>query len=263
MKDLPVRLIVSGCCGRMGRLIVEEASHEKDLSLFQVVGGVEAAGHAQLGQNLPGIIGSARITSVLDEILRAGNLIVEFTTPEVTLAHAETAAKAGVPMLIGTTGFRAEQLEQLKSLAHKIALFWSPNMSIGIVVVRRTLHAISKLLAHLYPNERIPVSISEVHHAQKIDKPSGTARALAQEVSKAANWLIRDEEIEARRQGDVVGIHAVTFNCPSENITLRHEATDRRVFAQGALRIAKNFHRVFRRPGWYEMDDFIDALQRT
>ena len=165
-------------------------------------------------------------------------------------------------MLIGTTGFSTVQFETLENYARRIPIFWSPNMSIGIVVVRRAIHAISKLLSDFWPDQRIPLALSETHHTKKMDKPSGTAKALAQELFKATGWLLRDEEIEARREGDVIGIHSVTFNCPSEKISLTHEATDRRVFAQGALLIARNFRTIFTKPGWYTMDHFMEAMEK-
>ena len=260
MSEEPVQLIVGGCCGRMGSLIIEEASKERNLSHLQVVGGVESAGHPKIGQPLP-ITGSAKVTSNLEDIIRAGNLIVEFTLPEATLDHARIAAKHKIPMLIGTTGFTAQQFDQLQNLSRKIPIFWSPNMSIGIVVVRRAITAISQLLFKFGLGEQAQASISEIHHTQKIDKPSGTAKALAQELLKSTGWLIRDEEIEAKREGEVIGVHAVTFRCPSENITLMHEATDRRVFAQGAVLIACNFRSLWKSPGWYTMDHFVSAIE--
>ena len=253
-----IRLIVNGCCGRMGALIVEEAAKE---NRFQVVGGVEGARHHQLGQHLPGGAGSAKITSNLEELIRAGNLILEFTLPEATLEHARVAAEFGVPMIIGTTGFTNQQFNQLQDLSRKIPIFWSPNMSVGIVVVRRAITAISQLLFKFGLGEQTQTNISEIHHTKKLDKPSGTAKALAQELFKSTGWLIKDEEIESKREGDVIGVHAVTFRCPSENITLLHEATDRRVFAQGALLIARNFHSLWKSPGWYTMDHFVSAIE--
>ena len=256
----PTRLVVGGCCGRMGSLIVEEAAREP--ARFQVVGGVESEGHPQLGRPLSGS-NSAKVTSDLGGLLRGADLLIEFTTPAATLEHARAAAKGGVPMIIGTTGLSEERLEELRSLARQIPIFWSPNMSVGIVIVRRMIQALSQLLLQFGLAEKTQVKIAEVHHTRKVDKPSGTAKALARELFEATGWLIRDEEIEARREGDVVGIHSVSFRLPSENLTLQHEATDRRVFAQGALLVAGHFHRLWTQPGWYGMDHFVAALQES
>jgi len=254
-----IRLVVSGCCGRMGTLLVEEAV--KDPSHFILTGGLEHAGHPQLGKPLPARR-SVRISDDLQSLLRQADLMIEFTLPEATLANARIAAEAKVPMVIGTTGFTPQQTAELKELARRIPIFWSPNMSIGIVILRRTITSISKLLFDFGLAEQVKAEISETHHTRKADKPSGTAKALAQELLKATGWLIRDEEIEAKREGDVIGIHAVTFHAPSENITLRHEATDRRVFAQGALLVARNFHELWKKPGFYGMDDFVSAIEK-
>ena len=253
------RLVISGCCGRMGTLLAEEAV--KDPSHFTLTGALEHAGHPQLGKPLPARQ-SIRVSDDLRSLLRQADLMIEFTLPEATLANARIAAEAKVPMIIGTTGFTPEQTAELKELARRIPIFWSPNMSIGIVIVRRAINSISKLLFNFGLAEQIKVGISETHHTKKVDKPSGTAKALAQELLKATGWLIRDEEIEAKREGEVIGVHEVTFRAPSENIGLRHEATDRRVFAQGALLVARNFQELWKKPGFYGMDDFVSAIEK-
>jgi len=258
--DTPVRLAINGCCGRMGALICEGAL--KDPAHFPWVGGTETPDHPQVGQKLPGTDNSI-VSGSLDGLVGEVNLIVEFTSPKATLCHAEIAVAAKIPMVIGTTGFTADQLKTLQHHARRIPIFWSPNMSIGIVIIRRTITAVSELLFRFGLGEATHVSLSETHHTRKKDKPSGTAKALAHELLKATGWLIHEEEIEAKREGDVIGIHSLTFNCPSEKITLTHEATDRRVFADGALLVARNFHRLWQRPGWYGMDDFIQAIQES
>lgn len=243
----------------MGSLLVEEVL--RDPVHFQLTAGVEGEGSPQIGQ--PVHAGSAvRVTSDFRATLRQADLVIEFTRADVSVAHAEEAAQARVPMLIGTTGFSSPQFDQLQALARQIPIFWSPNMSIGIVIVRRSISAISRLLFQFGLGEQTKVSLSETHHTRKLDKPSGTAKALAQELLKATGWLIKDEEIEARREGEVIGIHSVTFQTPAEKITVTHEATDRRIFAQGALLVARHFQSAFPQPGWYDMDHFVEAIQK-
>lgn len=254
------RLVITGCCGRMGTLLVEEAV--KDPARFTLAGAVEHAGHPQIGRPLPAKP-ELTITDNLQGALARADLVVEFTTAPSTLANARIAAAEKIPMVIGTTGFTPDQLAELHQLSHKIPIFWSPNMSIGIVVVRRTIASLSKLLFDFGLAERVTATISEIHHTKKLDKPSGTAKALAEELLKATGWLIRDEEIEAKREGEVIGVHSVMFRAPSENITLMHEATDRRVFAQGALLVAENFSKLWKKPGWYGMDDFVTAVEKA
>ena len=256
----PVRIAVSGALGRMGSLIIEEACRQP--SHFQVAAALEQAGHPQLGQPLA-CAPTLRSEGDAAAALARAELLIEFTTPEASLAHAAAAASARVPMLIGTTGFTPQQTEQLKAHARRIPIFWSPNMSLGIVVVRRAIGAISELLFNFGLAEKTKVSMAETHHTRKKDAPSGTAKALRDELLKHTGWLIKDEEIEAKREGEVIGIHSLTFECESEKITLTHEATDRRVFAQGALVVARRFRELWSQPGWYGMDDFVSAMQKA
>lgn len=242
----------------MGSLILEEASRQR--GAFQVAAALEQPGHPQLGQPVA-CAPSLRVEGDVAAALARADLLIEFTTPEASLTHAAAAVEHCVPMLIGTTGFTPEQMEKLQAHARRIPVFWSPNMSLGIVVVRRTLGAISGLLLNFGLADKTKVRISETHHARKKDAPSGTAKALRDELLKQTGWLIRDEEIEARREGEVTGIHSLTFELESERITLTHEATDRRVFAQGALVIARHFRTLWTQPGWYGMDDFVSAMQ--
>ena len=264
MTNKPIKLVVTGCCGRMGSLIIQEAL--KDSTHFQIAAAVEYPGHPQIGKPLEGhsrII--VRSDAELPALLQQGaDLIIEFTTPEATLTNAQHAAHAHIPIIIGTTGFTQEQLKALTVLSKQIPIFWSPNMSIGIVIIRRAINAISQLLFKFGLGERTRPQISETHHEKKKDKPSGTAKALAEELFKATGWLIRDEEIEAKREGEVIGIHAVTFDTGTEKILLHHEAMDRSVFAQGALLVAKNFHHLYdtHTNGMYGMDDFVTAMEK-
>ncbi len=257
-----IRLAVCGCSGRMGSLIIEEAV--KNTAHFELVGGLEYAGHPQVGQLVPGST-KARIVSDARALFQNTDLAIDFSTPEGSLAHAEAAADKKIPLVIGTTGFTPEQFVRLQEIAKRTPLFWSPNMSIGIVIVRRAISTVSKLLFDFGLGQETKVGISETHHTKKKDSPSGTAKVLAQELLKATGWLIRDEEIEATRTGDVIGIHSVMFDTGAEKITLTHEAKDRRVFAQGAILVARHLERVITQQGkgFYSMDDFIAAMQKV
>lgn len=253
MSPTLIHLIISGCCGRMGSLLIEEIL--KDSAHFQLVGALEQAGHPKLGQLIPGT--SQRVASDLKGLLAAAEGLIEFTTPEATLEHARLAAGAGVPMVIGTTGLTLSQLGELKILSRHAAIFWSPNMSIGIVIARKAIRSLADLYRKFGLLEKTSIAISETHHAKKKDKPSGTAKLLAEEVQAAAGRFIPEESIEARREGEVVGIHTVSFLTEAEKISLQHEALDRRLFAQGALYVTRAFAPIWKKPGWYGMDNLI------
>jgi 4-hydroxy-tetrahydrodipicolinate reductase len=238
----------------MGSLIVEEALKER--AQFELVGGLEQENHPQIGQPLPGAT-HLKINGNLKELLARADLLIEFTTPEATLVHARVAAEAKVPMVIGTTGLTNEQFAELETLAQQTPIFWSANMSIGLFILRKTIQTILQLLKRYRLDGVTRVSISETHHTQKKDAPSGTAKQLAQDVQAASGKSAQEIPIDWKREGQVVGLHTVHFTLGPERISLEHEALDRRVFAIGALRAAVEFHRTAKRPGWYTMDDLI------
>lgn len=250
-----IRLAVSGCCGRMGSLILEEALRDK--KHFQVVAAVEQPGHPQIGKPLANhpdrVVGED-----LKSLLTQADLLIEFTTAEASLLHADLAAKMKVPMVIGTTGFSEEQFSTLRHLSRQIPIFWSPNMSLGIFILRRLICFAFELLKSSGLSDSTAVRISETHHVHKKDKPSGTAKQLAQEVMAASGKPAAEIPIEAKREGEVVGLHTVHLDLGSERISLEHEAMDRSLFAKGALLAARHFLAAFRdRPGWYGMDDLM------
>lgn len=250
----PIRLVISGCCGRMGSLIAEEAA--RDSAHFRIVGALEQPGHPQAGQPLPAQP-ALKVSTDAAACLQGADLLIEFTAPEATLANARAAAQARVAMLIGTTGLTLQQLEELRALARQIPVFWSPNMSIGIVILRRLIGSLYGLYRKFGLEGSASIQLSETHHIRKKDKPSGTAKLLAEEVRKVTGRSIPDEEIEARREGEVVGLHSLSIQTGAEKITLQHEALDRRVFAQGALVAARHFMQSTPKPGLYGMDDFV------
>jgi 4-hydroxy-tetrahydrodipicolinate reductase len=253
----PIRLIVSGCCGRMGSLIVEQAAREPDR--FDLIGGVEQEGHPQIGRSLSAHP-TAKITGDLRALLSHADLVIEFSTPEASVAHAEVAAEMNVPMVIGTTGFSADQQGHLRDLSRRIPIFWSPNMSLGILLLRRIIPSIFEVLKRCDLNDSARVAVSEIHHTQKKDAPSGTAKQLKEDLLKASGKPSSEIPIRWERKGDVVGMHTVELDLGAERITLRHEATDRRLFARGALLVAQAFHGMATQPGWYGMDELTTLI---
>ena len=241
----PVRLVVNGCCGRMGTLIVEEAGRDK--RAFRLVGGVEDAAHPQSGKPHPANP-SLKVSGDLGAVLKAGaDLVIEFTTPEATMDHVRVIREMKKPMVIGTTGLGAEQLQAIQEAARHTPILLSPNMSVGV----NLLFELVRLAAERLPDYK--VTIEETHHAGKKDAPSGTAKRLQDVIGK-----IKQETIpcESKRIGDVVGEHAVTLTGKFEKVTLSHEAFNRDVFALGALRAAQFLARV-KKPGLYDMSDVL------
>jgi 4-hydroxy-tetrahydrodipicolinate reductase len=154
-------------------------------------------------------------------------------------------------VVIGTTGFNPGQRGELEEYARAIPLFWSPNMSVGVNVLLKTLPELTRLLGGSYD-----VDIVELHHNRKKDAPSGTALRLAECVAEAKDWKLaetgcyhregiigerpeREIGVQAVRGGDIVGVHTVYFMGLGERIELTHHAHSRENFAQGALRAAR------------------------
>jgi 4-hydroxy-tetrahydrodipicolinate reductase len=242
---MSVSIIVMGVAGRMGSTVARLVGEAGDLTLAAVVErpGVDVS---RFGD---GCLASNNVEELLPECPKA--VVVDFTSPEASLATARHARKYGNPMVIGTTGFSPEQRGELEEHARVLPLFWSPNMSVGVNVLLRALPELVRLLGDAYD-----VDIVEVHHNRKKDAPSGTALRLAECVAEARNWKLsetgcyhregvtgerpkKEIGVQTVRGGDVVGVHTVYFMGPGERIELTHHAHTRENFAQGALRAAR------------------------
>lgn len=253
---MAIKLVISGCCGRMGQSIALLAARDP---AFALAGALEASGHESLGRDLGLAIGhpadlGVRIVSDARIAMSAGDVVIEFTTPDVTVAHAQLARDARKPMVIGTTGLSDAQLQTLRLVAQAVPIVVSPNMSPGVNVLFELAQAAARRLGEY------DVEIVESHHKQKKDAPSGTAKRLAEVLASARKQLPGAIPIHALRAGDIVGDHTVIFAGPSERLELIHRAHNRDVFAQGALRAARFV--VNQKPGLYDMTHVLRGLVR-
>lgn len=243
--------------------------HESDD--LTLVGAVERPGHPGLGKDAGELAGIGKIgiplAGDLRSVVKDGQVVLDFTAPQVAMAHLAVAADARVPMVLGTTGLGAADLSRAKELSAVVPCVISPNMSVGVNLLFRVLAEVAAALGGDYD-----VEIFETHHRFKKDSPSGTALRMAQVVASA---LGRDldkagiygrkgmvgergkEEIavHALRAGDVVGEHTVVFGGMGERIEITHRAHSRDTFARGALRAARWV--VGRPPGLYDMQDVL------
>jgi 4-hydroxy-tetrahydrodipicolinate reductase len=167
---------------------------------------------------------------------RLGNpdVAIEFTEPSAAAANVLACARAGLPVVVGTTGWY-ERLEEVSDEVRRLGgtMFWAPNFSIGIAVLSAAIEAAS---AALKGKPGFDVHLVETHHAQKKDKPSGTAASLAR-IAEAG--LGREVPITSIRTGSVPGTHELVIDASFEQLRLVHEARDRRVFADGAISAAE------------------------
>lgn len=240
-------IIVMGAAGRMGSAIARLVLQADDLVLAAVLERPEAENLLH-GFKASGAIISTDISTVLPAC--PGAVVIDFTSPESSIATACACAAHGNPIIIGTTGFSDDQLAELEGLAKKSLIFRSANMSVGINVIMDILPRLTELLGEAYDVEML-----EIHHNKKKDAPSGTALLLADPLLKAKGLSrenintnrfdvrkVREHAeigIQSLRGGDVVGVHTVYYMGPGERIEITHQAHSRENFANGALRAAR------------------------
>jgi 4-hydroxy-tetrahydrodipicolinate reductase len=263
-----IKAVVTGAAGRMGSRIINVLSASEGIALG---GALERKGHALVGRDAGGPAGIAaagvNITDDLGAALRAGEVLIDFTFPEVSLGHLKACAEQGKAVVIGSTGFSKEQLAEVAALVRTVPCVLSPNMSVGVNVCFKVLADLAKILGPDFDAE-----IVEWHHRLKKDAPSGTAvrmgevvaKALGRDYHKAAKYhregmtgVRTNEEIgmQTVRGGDIVGEHTVYFIGMGERIELTHRAHTRDMFARGAVRAAKWV--VGKKPGLYDMQDVL------
>lgn len=263
-----IRVLVCGVAGRMGQRLAHLTEASDDLVL---AGATEYEGHPAVGADAGAAIGSQPLGVVVHSTtapaLASADVAICFTTPAATLESASACAGGGVPMVVGTTGFTDGELAEFKRLTAAVACVFAPNFSTAMNVLFKLVEEAARVLGDAYD-----VEVVEAHHHLKVDAPSGTALRLAE---KAASGLDRNLEevavhgrqgmvgertgqeigIHAIRLGDVAGEHTVMFGGPGEYLALKHCATSRDAFAQGALRAAR--FAVDAAPGLYDMGDVL------
>jgi 4-hydroxy-tetrahydrodipicolinate reductase len=263
-----VNVIVCGAAGRMGKYLVTLVQEHPDARL---VGAVEAAGHPTIGKDAGDVAGvgaiGVPISADYDAVVAADTVTLDFTMPEAALAHLRTAAAKQAAIVIGTTGFSAEQRREAEALAPTTRSIIAANMSIGVNVLLKVAADVAKIL-----NEGFDPEIVEMHHRFKADAPSGTALALGRAIATAQGKdfdrqakLARqgitgqrtDDEIGivALRGGDVIGDHTVIFAGFAERLELTHRAQSRECLARGAVRAA--LWLPSQKPGLYSMKEVL------
>jgi 4-hydroxy-tetrahydrodipicolinate reductase len=260
-----IHLVISGAAGRMGRTLVRLAHEAEDLEL---VGAVEAAGHPNLGSDAGVLAGVGELKiPIADGLPAKFDVCVDFSLPEGSLERVEQCSAAGIPCVVGTTGFTAEQRARIKKASEKAAVVLSPNMSVGVNVL---FHAAAELARTLGPD--YDIEIVEAHHRFKKDAPSGTAIKIGEEIAKASGRTLTEAAVHGRgpgapprrhgeigihavRGGDIVGEHVIYYTALGERLELKHVAHSRDTFARGALRAARWV--ADRGPGLYSMADVL------
>lgn len=244
-----LKIAINGACGRMGARIAALAFEDPELKL---VAALERDGHPFLGKDVGSVAGcgetNIKITSILSA---AADVLIDFTSPESTMAIAEICAKKNIALVVGTTGLNPQQLEKMRHISQKIPCLVSPNMSVGVNVMFDLVARMAKMLGGDFD-----IEILETHHRFKKDSPSGTALRLAERICEATNRKMDKDVIYGRhgitgerpinqvcmhavRSGDVIGDHTVVFGSLGERLEITHKAHTRDTFARGAIRAAK------------------------
>jgi 4-hydroxy-tetrahydrodipicolinate reductase len=263
-----IRVGIMGCAGRMGRMLVAETQASGDLRL---AGGSEAPHSPMLGRDIGELAGIGTVglaaTADLDLVFGPADVVIDFTRPAASAAHAELAARSGSALVVGTTGLDPSQVKAIETAAKSVAIVWAPNMSPVVTLLQSLVEDAARRLGEDYD-----IEVLEMHHRHKVDAPSGTALALGRAAAAGRgvdlsrrSQRVRDGHTGPRpkgdigfatlRGGDVVGDHSVIFAGEGERLELTHRATDRRIFALGALRAARWI--VKQKPGLYGMRDVL------
>ena len=225
MKNSPVRVLLIGAAGRMGKTV---------LDLAQADGEIEIAGQCDLGDSI-------------EPAMKNCDVAIDFSQADSIDEICRAASQNGKPLVVGTTGHSQQQRKTIEETAHSVAIVLASNFSVGVNVLFWLTQKAAELLGADFNPE-----IVEMHHKMKKDAPSGTAKTLAAILKAARNTEI---PIQSIREGDVVGEHTVIFKGPGESLELTHWAANREIFAGGALRAAKWI--VDKPPGLYSMQNVL------
>lgn len=269
----PLKVVIAGCSGRMGHALLESVFADAELVLH---GALDRAGdNPSLGRDAGeqfGKVSAVKVTADIDAALKDADVLVDFTRPEASMQYLQACQTAKVAMVIGTTGFSAEQKLAIEAASKNIPIVFAPNMSVGVTLLINLVEQAAKVLSEAYD-----IEVVEMHHRHKVDAPSGTALRLGEAAAYGLGQDLKDCAIYARegvtgereagkigfatlRGGDVVGDHTVVFAGIGERVELTHKASSRATFAVGALRAAKFL--ANKKSGLFDMQDVL-SLKRS
>ncbi|PKM98079.1 MAG: 4-hydroxy-tetrahydrodipicolinate reductase [Elusimicrobia bacterium HGW-Elusimicrobia-3] len=234
MKSRPLKVLVCGASGRMGRAVLSEIEASP---AFARAGGVDAR---------PGP--GAEPPDAFTRLLALADAVVDFSSPAPSIAYAQACAAARKPFVTGVTGYAPKQQAALKAAARRTAVFHSPNMSPAVNLT----FALAALAARRLKD--FDIHVHEAHHSAKKDAPSGTALRYAERIAAARGGAL--PPITSARAGDIVGDHTVLYAGPHERVEIAHRAHSRAVFAAGALKAAAWL--AGKKPGFYDYSDLLD-----
>jgi len=262
-----LNIAITGSSGRMGKTLLKAVTQALDLHLSAAL---EQTGNSYLTRDVGELIGTPcgiAITDNFSTVLPGCDVLIDFTRPAGTLEYLSICRTKGVKMVIGTTGFSAEQKSTLKAASKDIAIVLAPNMSVGVNVTFKLLDMAARSLGEGYD-----IEIIEAHHRHKVDAPSGTALHMGEVVAQALGRDLSEVAVYGRegvtgervpstigfstvRGGDIVGDHTVMFAGIGERIEISHKANSRAAFTEGSLRAARFL--ADKQCGLFDMQDVL------
>ncbi len=263
-----ISVAITGAAGRMGRHLLDACQQSNEV---RCTVAVEHPDHALIGADAGELAGVGRlnlpIAADLTPLIDRFDVLIDFTRPAATLTHLALCQAAGKALVIGTTGFSAEQKAAIAQAGESIPIVFAPNMSVGVNLCFKLLEMAAQVLT-----DQVDIEIIEAHHRHKVDAPSGTALAMGQVIAQTLGRDLQHCAVYGRqgvtgerdrstigfatvRAGDIVGEHTVLFADVGERIEITHRASNRMTFAKGAVRAAAWL--AGRRPGLYDMQDVL------
>lgn len=257
-----VFVAIVGAEGRMGAELLENASGMDGLIITDAI---VRPGSAAVGQELgPDAV---RATDDMETAIENADVVIDFSHPAACREAAELAAKYRTAFVSGTTGLDDAAVAEIKGWSSESAVLWAANFSVGVNALEQIVEMATRAVG-----EDFDIEVLEAHHRNKVDAPSGTALFLGEAAARARGVSIDEDGVFARqghvgarsddeigfqtiRGGDIVGEHTVFLCGPGERIELTHRASDRGIFARGALRAARWI--AGQEPGWYSMKDVL------
>ncbi len=242
---------IVGAAGRMGQTLIKACLETEGVEL---TAAVEHKDSPAVGKDAGEVAGLPRcgltVGSDLEAVINEVDALIDFTRPEATLANLELCRQNGKHLIIGTTGFTAEQRSQIEQAANAVAVVMAPNFSVGVNLTLKILEMATRVMG-----EYTDIEIIEAHHRHKVDAPSGTAIRMGEVVAKTLGRDLKDCAVYGRegitgardrktigfstiRAGDIVGEHTVMFADEGERVEISHKASSRMTFAKGAVRAA-------------------------
>lgn len=263
-----LRVAISGCTGRMGIALIHAIHQSEGIK----VTAATVSPHNPLKNMDVGKIAGLepfefKPVDDLSLVMDNFDILIDFTTPEASMNHLKLCQRYGKKVVIGTTGFNAEQKTLIQEMSQELAILFAPNTSVGVNLCFELIKKAAKVLG-----DSADIEIIEAHHRNKVDAPSGTALKMGEVICETLHRNLDNVAVYGRsgiseprdkktigfstiRAGDIIGEHTVIFACEGERVEISHRASNRSTFAFGAIRAAKWLSA--KKEGLYTMADVL------